>query len=330
MNPLAAVETVAGAAAPRGPLATLQALADSLAQTAAHAGTAAPALAAASSSAAVGAPGSATVTPANAALHALQGRATLGQMAAEPPLVVRPPAESAPALAGEPAALAARAPAAADASAAPRLPDALAQPVNVTPLHAPPLQPARPRAAAAPPRRGAALPADETVVDALRVDGDAAPPSDDEGETAAPAALFGWLEAEAPADVRSELARGRRVLVVLTAAAPVQGWCAAQAWLVDRRRAPHFAGRWWPGAAAAAGWRRWRVFRDGDPLLARGLASGAGAQGLRLRLGSPAPQIADSALATLELADRIRFAQALGGQWSLLVAAAPPGLEAPR
>lgn len=177
--------------------------------------------------------------------------------------------------------------------------------------------------------------------------------------------LAALLRAHGPADAVADLARGRRVLLVLPGrggSAPVaqDDWAGtrgvgvtagggqparpghpAQAWLLDARRAARFAAWWSPqGADARPGpatpdrdWPAWRLFRDGDPLLARGLASLATVGGgCRLRLGSvaalrfagPAP-----ATATLAIHDRQRFADSLGGQWSVVLTVAPPGTGAP-
>ena len=141
------------------------------------------------------------------------------------------------------------------------------------------------------------------------------------------AALAAFLRTQGPADAVADLARGRRVLIVLpapaaTAAAP---WAAAQAWLLDGRRAHRFAARWGPHAPEA--WPAWRLFRDGDPLLARGLASRSGH--CRLRLGTLPQRGAGPVTPTLAIHDRQRFAQALAGQWSVVLTVAPPGSWTP-
>jgi hypothetical protein len=343
---LAPVEAVSGA---RGPLATLQALAEAVAAamppapgndtatTATASGLAASTLPAAPDAPAVAAstlaePPAAALPEPTSTAQALHGRITLGQMAAEAQAAAQraPAAEAAPA---ENARTALGSQPLADSSAAPRLADALAQPVLVTLLHSPALQPARPRDAA-PARRvrpgepDAAPPAEEAQVDDERAGDDGAEPDD----SATPEALklVALLQAEGPAEARSELARGRRVLVVLPQGGAGQGFAPARSWLVDTKRALAFRSRWWPGSAAATvggGWAHWRVFRDGDPLLARGLGSRAGAGGhaCKLLLGAAPQRLADAGAATLEVPERFRFAQALGGQWSLVVAAAPPG-----
>jgi hypothetical protein len=187
------------------------------------------------------------------------------------------------------------------------------------------------------------------------------------GEAPSPEAesLAAFLRAHGPADAVADLARGRRVLLVLPGRggrAPMapDDWAGmrgvgvtagggqpagpghpAQAWLLDARRAARFAAWWSPRGAdvprrAATpdhDWPAWRLFRDGDPLLARGLASLATAGGgCRLRLGNvaalrfagPAP-----ATATLAIHDRQRFADTLGGQWSVVLTVAPPGTGTP-
>jgi len=48
----------------------------------------------------------------------------------------------------------------------------------------------------------------------------------------------------------------------------------------------------------------------------------------RVRLGVQPPPLVDAGAASIEITERIRFAQALGGQWSLLLLVAPTGTEA--
>jgi hypothetical protein len=167
-----------------------------------------------------------------------------------------------------------------------------------------------------------------------RADRDAAPGHDRAApQRQAPsqeaAALAAFLRTQGPAEAVTDLARGRRVLLVLPAPGAAGPWAAAQAWLIDGRRAHRFAARWWQRTPDVA-WPAWRLFRDGDPLLARGLASRSGS--CRLRLGTVTQRIPDpagQAAATLAINDRQRFAQALAGQWSVVLAVAPPGSWTP-
>lgn len=191
-------------------------------------------------------------------------------------------------------------------------------------------------------------------------DGDARDRGARAGEPAGPDAfaLARLLRERGPAEAVSDLARSRRVLIVLLEPAATASSHAAQAWLVDGRHARRFAARWspgamacaawpgamayaawpgatvdaaWPGPTAGAAWPWWRLFRDGDPLLARGLSSHSGA--CRLRLGAAAvPRLAGPAghgAATLAIHDRQRFAEALGGQWSVVLTVAPAGTGMP-
>jgi hypothetical protein len=215
---------------------------------------------------------------------------------------------------------------------APRLPDLLAVPVTVTALHTPPVTAPRPQKAEAAPRRvqrdeeqgaddGAAQdePAPDAATDLL----DPGAPADATRPDPEAARLRAALERAGRADAISELDRGRRLLLVLpqAGAAPVQ----ALVWLLSARRAQHHVARWWPGLAGTDAWLPWRVFRDGDPQLGRGLVSRAAGPACRVRLGPQAPRLQDAGAASLQIAERIRFAQALGGQWSLLLLAAPAG-----
>lgn len=334
MNPVEALEAVGAA---RAPSATLQALAEAVAAAAPQG----PGLAEESS-----APGGETPLQAAArsdeamlpplppvtATSAAPGQLTLGQLATEQTALRATPEAAAgdsarQALAQEPRT---------DAGGPPRLTELLAVPVLLNPLQPPAPPRTRPDASEPPPRR--------IVEHAAAEDHAAAPPvpepgpePDDDGEdpadtaaTPEAAALRALLEREGQAEAVAELARGRRVLLVLPEAAPGRGVVVAQAWLLGAGRAWRFGARWWPGAAEAAAprWLHWRLFRDGDPLLARGLASRAGGPPCRVRLGAQPQALADADSAALALADRIRFAQSLGGQWSVLLIAAPPGRAA--
>jgi hypothetical protein len=144
-------------------------------------------------------------------------------------------------------------------------------------------------------------------------------------------ALLDAVRQHASAEVQRELQAGRRLLVVLPQDQAGRGLVSARAALFGPFGVRFFeAARWWPGdgvAAAAAGdgavWPQWRVFREGDPLRAPLLVSRADGHACRVLLGTPAPQVLDSHAATLELPERLRFVQALGGQWSLLLVVAP-------
>jgi hypothetical protein len=149
-------------------------------------------------------------------------------------------------------------------------------------------------------------------------------------------ALLETVRQHGSAEVQRELQAGRRVLVVLPHDEAGRGLVAAQAALLGPFGVRFFeSARWWPGDALAAGaesdananasalWPQWRVFREGDPLRAPVLVSRADGHVCRVLLGTPAPQVLDSHTATLELPERLRFVQALGGQWSLLLVVAP-------
>ncbi len=146
-------------------------------------------------------------------------------------------------------------------------------------------------------------------------------------------ALLDAVRQHASAEVQRELQAGRRLLVVLPQDEAGRGLVPARAALLGPWGARFFeSARWWPGDAlvpskAAAGkdaaWPQWRVFREGDPLRAPLLVSRADGHACRVLLGTPAPQVLDSHAATLELPERLRFVQALGGQWSLLLVVAP-------
>jgi hypothetical protein len=142
------------------------------------------------------------------------------------------------------------------------------------------------------------------------------------------------LQEHASAEVQRELQAGRRVLVVLPQEAAGRGLTPARAALLGPGGMRLFAhARWWPGDAhvvpALDSWPQWRVFREGDPLRAPVLVSRGetgGGQGCRVLLGGAAPQLLDSRGALLELPERLRFAQALGGQWSVLLVLASAGV----
>ena len=152
-------------------------------------------------------------------------------------------------------------------------------------------------------------------------------------------ALRELLRAHGSAAVQRELQAGRRVLVVLPQAHPGLGLVAARAALLGPAGTRLFAHtRWWAGdrsagdnadaesaAADSTAWPQWRVFREGDSLHAPFLLSRADGHGCRVLLGTPAPRLLDNRSALLELPERLRFVQALGGQWSLLLVVAPPG-----
>ena len=150
-------------------------------------------------------------------------------------------------------------------------------------------------------------------------------------------ALRELLRQHGSPEVRRELQAGRRLMVVLPQADAGRGMVAARVALLGPAGMRLFAHtRWWAsdrsGAADSATntahWPQWRVFREGDPLRAPLLVSRAGGHGCRVLLGAPAPRLLDSHGALLELPERLRFVQALGGQWSLLLVVAPPGVLA--
>lgn len=346
MNPQGgALEAVAGAqGAGSRSLATLQALAEALgalgAANAAAAGNATPGAEAAQAEAAAMPE---AVLPSSTALaaQAAQGQMTLGQLAAEQ--ATRRAASNDAALASGLGSSAAAMPlqrsdVAPEGFNTPRLPDLLAVPVTVTAMHTPPLTPPRPQDAEAAPRRvlrddghdegrgtGRDAVQDEDEAEPAPPDAEADHGERADGETTDPEAarLRAALERAGRSDAIAELDRGRRLLLVLPQAgtAPVQ----AVVWLLGPRRAQRHAARWWPGLASSEGWLPWRVFRDGDPQLGRGLTSRAAGPACRVRLGPQPPRLQDAGAASLEIAERIRFAQALGGQWSLLLLAAPAG-----
>jgi hypothetical protein len=140
-------------------------------------------------------------------------------------------------------------------------------------------------------------------------------------------ALRRRIAEQAPPEVRRELALGRRLLVVLHTPAHGRGAVPAEAWLLNAARTLRFAGRWWPGPRALAPWSVWRTFRDGDSLELRALRTRSSVPSdlppLAVLLHARRERIADAEGATLELAERLRLAQALGNQWSVLVTAAP-------
>lgn len=339
MNLVEAVDAVAGA---RGPLATLQALSDALAALAPLGPglaeeSAAPAGAAVQAAVPAAEDGTVPLPPA-AETQAAQGRLTLGQLATEQAALRAAPEQAGGQVARE--ALPST-PLADGAGSAPRLADAAVLPVLLTPLQAPAAPPLRPQDVETPARRARdrdressshdAWPEHEAPADAeSRPDPDADTDADPEPATADPEAarVRALLEQGGQHEALAELARGRRVLLVLPQAGAERGVVDAAAWLAGATRAQRFAARWWPGSAGAGdgGWGHWRVFRDGDPLLGRGLASRSGGSACRVRLGAGALRLADAASARLDIADRIRFAQVLGGQWSVLVVAAPLGV----
>ena len=388
MNPFAVVEPIGAA---RGPLATLQALADALAGPAAQpvmdevdaavsgldAGpvngltgglthglisglTHAPADAMKSAApsalkneaALPGLPLSAAIPAAVTTAQAMQGRITLGQLAAEPTalrMATEMPLGATAAEAARGAPISTLAP---DSGATARAPITLAVPVLLTPTFATPGQAARahegPDSPAARQRdadrqRRPPEPdddgADEPRQDAMAApDGgagdkrSAAAESDGGAESAtAPdpeaLALRALLQRAEQLEALRELALGRRVLLVLPQAGGGHGAAPAAAALLTSETVQRFGARWWPGSANAVrpGWLRWRVFRTGEPQLDSGLRSRCASTACHLRLGPHAPHLMDAGTAQVELAERIRFTQALGPQWSLLVVAAPPG-----
>jgi hypothetical protein len=150
-------------------------------------------------------------------------------------------------------------------------------------------------------------------------------------------AVLDAVSQHASAEVQRELQAGRRVLVVLPHDEAGRGLVPAQAALLGPSGVRFFeSARWWPGDVVAAtkdavgkdaAWPQWRVFREGDPLRAPLLVSRADGHACRVLLGTPAPQVLDSHAATLELPERLRFVQALGGQWSLLLVVAPAQVD---
>lgn len=381
MNPFAAVEPVGAA---RGPLATLQALADALAGPAAQpvpgeAGgltngptngltngftygptntmQSAASNALTSQAALPGLPLSAAIPAAVTTAQALQGRITLGQLAAEPTAWRRATEMPLGASAVEASRSAPISTPAPDSGGAARAPVTLAVPVLLTPTFATPGQAARtheaPNSAVArqrdsdradrehrpgrppesddeatdePPQDATAAPDDTADTDTTAADADsragAAVSHDPEA-----LALRALLQRAEQLEALRELALGRRVLLVLPQADGSHGAAPASAALITSDQVQRFGARWWPGTANAVrpGWLRWRVFRSGDPQLDSGLRSRCASTACHLRLGQQAPHLMDAGTAQVELAERIRFTQALGAQWSLLVVAAPPG-----
>ena len=342
MNPHGggAIEALSGATGTAGagarPLATLQALAEALgalgAANAAAAESAAPTVDAAQAEAPTMADAVLPSSSAAAAQTAQQGHMTLGQLAADQ-AQRRAASNDAPPASLSPALAAVRHDVAPEGVNTPRLPDLLAVPVTVAALHTPFASAARPQKPGAPPerawrdhaaqddRRGAAQ--DEPESEAHELEAVPTDAAEDEPPDPEAARLRAALEREGRADALLELDRGRRLLLVLPQAgmAPV----SAVAWLVGARRAQRHSARWWPGLGGSEGWLPWRVFRDGDPQLGRGLLSRAAGPACRVRLGPQPPRLPDAGAASLEIAERIRFAQGLGGQWSLLLLAAPAG-----
>ncbi len=339
----AAVEAVS---ATHGPTATLQALAEAVGALGA-----APAAAAGPNEATAQAP---TGPAGHAALaaQAQQGRQTLGQLAAEQSALRGSSSEAAAVpRAGIEAGLGAagtallRGAAVPDNVAVQHPADTLVLPTQVSALFLPPMLPAqvRPPAVEGQVRRSHddLLPWHD---DSSERESEPTIPDTDTGADADPPAATPDAQALALRELLqradqtaalAELARGRRLLLVLpqSGAPPV----AAVAWLLSATRAQRHGARWWPGLRLAAGgpapgeaadWLPWRMFRDGDPQLGRGLVSRAAGPACRVRLGAQPPQLHDAAAASLVLPDRIRFAQALGGQWSLLLLAAPAGTVA--
>lgn len=314
VGPVTALESGAG----RGtPLATMQALAAAVGELATS-GQAASS---------VGAPVAqalpALLPSTLATAHAVQGRLLLGELAAQASAQRTAPF----ALSAELLRPALQPTLAAEGSSAPRLHDVLATPVLLNPLYPSETAPARPRERPSSPTRAARRDAASRVQE--DPDGDAQPESTpQEPDETSPSSRHddwpGCLQRAGQHAALRELALGRRVLIVVPQRAASAGSVPAQAWLLSSRRVVPFAARWWPGAAlvADAGWLPWRVFRDGAPMLENGLRSRSSATACRLRLGGQAPRLADVDVAGLHIADRLRFAHALGAQWSLLVLAA--------
>lgn len=393
MSLFAAVEPIGAA---RGPLATLQALADALAGPAAQpvmdaAGGAMPgpdvspvldlrdglqsglqsglnhglnhgpadAMKSSASnalmdlSAAAQLPLSATIPAAVTTAQAMQGRITLGQLAAEPTPLRLATETPLGATAAETARGAPINPMAAEASSAPRAAFTLAVPVLLTPTFTTAGQAARSREAPesqqarhrdADPQRhphdpenddvDSPLEAASTAPDGANDNTAAGLDSDADSDANSSAssdpdalALHALLQRAEQLEALRELALGRRVLLVLPQAGGGHGAAPAAAALLTTEKVQRFGARWWPGTANAVrpGWLRWRVFRSGDPQLDSGLRSRSASTACHLRLGPHAPHLMDAGTAQVELAERIRFTQALGAQWSLLVVAAPPG-----
>ena len=389
MNPFAAVEPIGAA---RGPLATMQALADALAgpapqpvmdaaggamhgpdanpvidlrdglqsglQSGLNHGPADAMKSAASNalmnpSAPAQLPLSATIPAAVTTAQAMQGRFTLGQLAAEPTALRLATEMPLGATAAEAARGAPINPLAAEAGSAPRAAFTLAVPVLLTPTFTTAGQAARSHEApdspqarhhdADPQQRPHDSKSDDTdgaLEDATTapdgandntaagLDSDADSDADSSASSEPEAlALQALLRRAEQLEALRELALGRRVLLVLPQAGGGHGAAPAAAALLTSEKVQRFGARWWPGTANAVrpGWLRWRVFRSGDPQLDSGLRSRSASTACHLRLGPHAPHLTDAGTAQVELAERIRFTQALGAQWSLLVVAAPPG-----
>lgn len=306
MNPAAALDAIAGAA--QGPSATVQALQALLAALAEPVAAVADAQQAAHNDATlpdadvVSLPGDTQTLAATAQ----QGRATLGQLATEP-AALHTSNDAAPDPAARPALL----PAGDTQQIAA---ETLAVPVLLAALHSPQTAATQRQQAPAPQRARHEDGDDEAPPQAQTPEAEPEPQAEPDADAQA---LRQRLQRHGQADALAELARGRQLLVVQP-----QGGGVAQALLLSGRGLRCFAARWWPGAADATAWRQWRVFRDGDPLFTRGLRSRSAGTGCLLLLGTRAGRGSDSGV-VLEVADRIRFAQALGGQWSLVLLAAP-------
>ena len=280
--------------------------------------------------------------------QAMQGRSTLGQLAAEPTAwrtAAEMPTSAIAAEASRSLPLGTLAP---EAGNTRRPSDALAVPVLLSPPFTTAGHAARAREAPEPTaarHREAEwlrLPTDSEAGAEAGSEGGSAEPDlrDDNNAAADPdpggastpsrdpeaAALRALLQRAEQVEALRELALGRRVLLVLPQAGGGPGAASASAAMLTSDQVQRFGARWWPGTANATrpGWLRWRVFRSGDPQLDSGLRSRCASTACHLRLGAHVPHLADAGTAQVELAERIRFAQALGAQWSLLVVAAPP------
>ncbi len=299
-----------------------------------------------------GLPLSATIPAAVTTAQAMHGRITLGQLAAEPTALRLATEMPLAATAAEASRGAPMNPLAAEAGSASRAAFTLAVPVLLTPTFTTAGQAARSHEAPDSPqaRHRDADPqqhphdpendnADGALEDASTApdgadDNTAAGPESDPDSSASSAssepealALRALLQRAEQLEALRELALGRRVLLVLPQAGGGHGAAPAAAALLTSEKVQRFGARWWPGTANAVrpAWLRWRVFRSGDPQLDSGLRSRSASTACHLRLGPHAPHLMDAGTAQVELTERIRFAQALGAQWSLLVVAAPPG-----
>lgn len=359
MNPVAAVDAVS-----REPLATLQALAERLSQgpdghdaQLPPSSTAMPGLAAALAESAALPPALASAldaaqAAAAATAQAQQGRMTLGQMAQhsqvsqaqlQSPALPTPVADVGSGLAQM--ALVSPQLLSSAGATAPAAAAMLAVPVLVMPLQsqASPHTQRNPAVQPEPTRqRGQRHSEDAPADDAFEQDSAFEAPEDPGGEPAEDEgfdevdagdgrALLALLRLHGSSEVQRELQVGRRVLVVLPQALAGRGLVAAQATLLGPNGARHFAhARWWasdrPAPAEGAAWPQWRVFREGDPLRAPLLVSRAEGQACRVLLGPTSPRWVDRHCALLEVPERLRFVQALGGQWSLVLVLAPPGV----